>query len=270
MSEETVLVVAQNTTGAWDVQALDSSGNPVPILSTDTLEAIVWGGLDAAPVATLEATLTDGPSGTLNVAISAVQSAAITPGIYPLEVAATRSAERLRILTAWLQVDSSPGSSTGTPTYCSYQDMVSAGGGAWLDALRSAGDYSLFAEERGKARVWLDELIARKWRPWATRRGWCDAGTTGPIDAPNKVVSDYLAANYLMVNQNITRLTALKSLQFVCEQRVTLEDDERFAKKANRFDALAENLCASTVALLDINADGYPEYAIHLGFTSIR
>lgn len=270
MSEETTLTVAQNATGSWDIQALDSDGVAVVMLITDTLSAVVWSGADTEALTTLTAAWVNATAGQCRVSITATQSAALDPGVYPLALTAVRGTQRLPILSAWLEVTASPGTADPPPTYGSYRDMVTYGGGEWLEGLRRTAGGANFADERGRARSYLDSLIVRKWRPWSNTKTWSGVASSGPLDVRNPTLQGYLDDDGLVITDDIRELVALKALELVCRQQVVLGNDEAMQHRAAYFSALCRNKVLTTAAEIDTNDDGIAEYAIPLNVTSLR
>jgi hypothetical protein len=291
MSEATILFADQNSDGDWTVTALDSAGQPVTVFaSNDALECTVWQGADSAALFHPTAAWISAPVGTIALSVTAAQTAVITPGVYPLEITALPHATALRlpILDAWFQVGPRPGSALQPPVYGTYQDLVDYGGGAWIETLRQKEGLANFVRERSRARGYLDSLICRKFRPWAGRTvHWSETTIVGPPDARNPIIRDYLAADYqtpssplpvvltagqtvLMVTDNIREIVALKALEMICRQRISLEADDKFLSRAAYFQALCRNRALCTSAELDINQDGIADYAFNLGIASIR
>ncbi len=277
MSEETILTVSSNCDGSWQVAAEDSSGVAVAFNGGDSLECVVWQGSDSAALFSPSVSWLSAALGTITVSVSAAQTAPLTPGLYPLEVTAipVSTGQRLRVLDAWFSVDPSPGVRAMPPVYGSYQDMVDHGGGDWLDALRKESGLSNFTRERARARSYLDRMVMKKFRPWTSRVGnYASAGVglnlVGPPDAQNVIIRDYLAAGALMVTDDIVEIVSLKALELVCRQRLTFEAGDKWAGRATLYQALCRKLVLCTVAQLDINADGLPDYAFPLTTISIR
>lgn len=273
MSEATVLFADQNADGAWVVTALDATGAAVAFDPSDGLECKVWSGADSAVLFSPTAAWLSAPAGTITLSVTAAQTAALKPGVYPLEVTALphSTALRLPVLDAWFQVGPRPGVAALPPVYGTYQDLVDYGGGAWIETLRQKEGLANFVRERARARGYLDSLIVKKFRPWAGRTiHWSETTIVGPPDARNPTIRDYLAAGALMLTDNISEIVALKALEMICRQRITLESDDKFASRASYFQALCRNRVLCTSAELDINADGLADYAFNLAVVSIR
>ncbi len=215
MTDEQALSVDLNTDDSWTVTAQDVNGNPVAFQSNDGLEAIVWQGADSAAYFSPTVAWLSAAAGTITLSVASGQTASLTPGVYPLEVTVipNGTTTRLRVLDTWMELRSSPGSSSMPPVYCSYQDLVDAGGGKWLETLRQAEGLANFTRERARARYWLDTIIAKAFRPWASARGVSDwYAVTGPPDARNVTMVGYLADGFLLVNDDIIEIVALKTL----------------------------------------------------------
>jgi hypothetical protein len=290
MSEAQVLFADQNADGAWTVTALDGSGGAVVFDPLDALECTVWQGADSAALFSPAFAWISAPDGTIEVSVTAAQTAVLTPGVYPLEITALphATALRLAILDAWFQVGPRPGVALQPPVYGTYQDLVDYGGGAWIETLRQKEGLANFVRERSRARDYLDSLICKKFRPWAGRTvHWSETTIVGPPDARNVTIRDYLAADYktpstplpvvltrgqtvLMVTDAIREIVALKALEMICRQRISLESDDKYATKAGYFQALCRQRVLCTSAELDINQDGIADYAFNLGVASIR
>lgn len=274
MRNESILTIAKNTDGAWLVEAYaDDQGTTRSVFDpADALEAIAWGGGDSDAAITLVPDWTDAATGRVRLTLGHAASAAASVGVYPLQVVATLAAtsQRVRVLEAWLAVTESPGDSTALPTYGALQDLYDYGGGEWLHQLRRSDGLANFASERARARSYLDAMILRKWRPWSDVKVWSGSALSGPMDGTNPSLSDYLAAGALVVDDDVRELVALKALELICRQRITLSEKDEMPRRASYYQSLARNKALRLVAQLDTNDDGVIEYAIPLGVVSIR
>jgi hypothetical protein len=277
-SEENVLSVRIGTDKKWGVQATSfdpSTGvyTPVAFSPSDTPECTVWQGADSPALFQPTATWVNAPQGELQLSVGNAQTTQGMEGIYPLEITVTTAAGGLKVdvLDGWLQLVGSPGTAMLPPVYCTYQDMVDFGGGSWLEALRRKNGFVQFTRERARARSYLDTIVVKKFRPWAGRTiHWSETTIVGPPDARNPVILGYLAANALMVTDDVIEICALKALELVCRQNVTLEDSDKMATRANYFCAQCRRRVLTTAAELDINNDGLADYAFSLNVINIR
>jgi len=193
--------------------------------------------------------------------------------VFPLEVTLIPfgTTTRLRVLDAWLALTSSPGASVMPPVYCTYDDLRYAGGGSWIDLIREREGLANFTRERALARAWLDTLILKKFRPWETYRAdAADWYLGGPVEGRDPMLSGYLAANLLIVSDDVKQITALKSLELICRSRLTFEKGDTFHERANLFKALCRNRVLCTTAEIDIDGDGIGDYAFNLSKISMR
>jgi hypothetical protein len=286
-----VLETPVDSDAAWLVQLANASGTVGGFSSGDTFECVVWEGSDSAALFSPTAAWVDTLNGQASITVGASQTAALAPGVYPLELTVITAAGSLRLPAAscWLSLTSSPGSDTLPPVYGSYDDLETYGGGAWLPTLRRAEGLSNFMQERGKARQWLDTMIVRKFRPWSGRTiHWSDTSIVGPPDARNPVIRDYLSADYtagvalpngftlsagqtvLMVTDRIREMIACKALEYICRQRMTFAETDVYPSRAAYFARQANDLACRTSVELDVNQDGFPDYAFPLGVVNLR
>jgi len=289
--EATVLTARLNSDNAWTVTARDAGGAAVAFAAADAPEAVAWQGSDSAALFSPEISWDDATAGTLTLTVTHAQTADLSPGVYPLEITAVISGtgQRIPILDCWLELTDTPGTRATPPVYTTLQDLIDFGGGAWLQTLRQTEGLSNFTRERSRARLWLDTLIVKKFRPWSGRTiHWSETSIIGPPDARNPVLRDYLAADYtpgvilptgytlaagetvLMVTEDTKEIVSLKALELICRQRVTLDDKDKFLTRAGYFGRLCRNKVLSYTAELDINGDGLADYAFNLGVINLR
>lgn len=270
-AQEQILSVVAGRDGLWQVTAEDDAGDPVAFSVSDTPSAKVWAGDDQGVLFSPAVEWDSAPAGTMTLSVTDTQSA-VDPGLYRLLVEVLRASDgaKLVVLDAWLSVTEAPGTADPPKVYCTYLDMRDYGGGDWLQTLAKAEGQTNFARERARARSWLDGIIARRYRPWSSTKNGGFWSVSGPVDSPDQTIADKLADDLLVVTDGIKELCALKALEFVCRQRVGMEADDGYAKKAAYFRRLASNRLACTTATIDPDDNGVAQYAIHLGILSIR
>lgn len=257
-----------------------TGGNGQPITGhyegTEPLIAVVWEGSNLAPIAgVVSVAWQSSLAGTTTVTVAPPSS--MTPGFYKVRLSVTFAGTTNPYYAGWLRVEAIPGTGAELPTYCGLQDLLDRAGD-WLTRLMqsAASDVSNFVQERAWAREWLDDIIIGRSRVFAYRFDlayalYYGSFPFGPVEAPDQVVSNYLASNYLMVVPRTIECTAYKALAFVCEKRQTFDDaGEQYRKRALMYHRMASNSLRRYRPTLDTNNDGYADIAFNLGVLTFR
>lgn len=243
---------------------------------SEALEALVWQGSNLAPIAGVLAPAWNTPAdGTVNVALTVPDDMA--PGWYRVRLSVTYTGQKSPFYYGWLEVLATPDAGEEPPTYTSYQDLEDLAGD-WLKRLMQGDqtDRSNFLAERAMAREWLDDIIIGNSRVFAYRFDlnyalYYGSFPFGPVEAPDTVIAQYLASNYLMVVPRTIECCAYKALAFICEKRMTFDEDgESYRRRAIFYHRKASNSLRRYRATLDTNADGKPDIAFNLGVITFR
>lgn len=86
----------------------------------------------------------------------------------------------------------------------------------------------------------------------------------------NRWLADQLAADKLLVRDEIRDACTHYSLYLLTEGQIGQEDDTRWLTRAAWHLAAAERIACGIIAELDTNGDGYGDYAIDLTFADTR
>ncbi len=255
-------------------------GQGAAILSTYTgaeaLPSSVWeGGALAPDLGVLAATWHTAAAGTVDVVVS--PPAAMTPGFYRVRLEVFYAGALNPYFEGWLKVDAVPGTAAEAPVYCTLQDCLDRAGN-WLVQLMQGGaaDQTNFDIERALAREWLDDCIIVCARPYAYNFDLNYAliyGSFpfGPIETPDTVITGYLASNFLMVKPRTIECTVYKTLEIICQKRVTFDaEGDEYRKRAAWYHAMASSSLRRYRAEIDFNGDGKADVAFNLAVIGFR
>lgn len=216
--------------------------------------------------------------GTVNVALTAAETATLDPGQYLIQVGlADKSAD---FFEGFLVVTYSAGLSSLPATYCAYDDLLSYA--PWIMKLQSENQVAGFAIERGLARGWLDNIIIQHFQggfmdPQIGQPGFMPmrlfpAATNQP---PNLWLREQLGLDYLVRRQAVVEISAKKSIYFICRSQLDAigERQERLAvwygEDANRMACSLRAEVTLGVAHPS-NTDTWPSLTIDCGRQSLR
>lgn len=276
-----------NRGNTWAVPAGESDSFDVTIANaagpitgqyqgTEPLPVQLWKGSDLANIAGIcTASWISGPDGTVLATVA--PPAATAPGYYRVRLNVTYGGATSPIYYGWLKVEASPGTAAASPVYCELQDLVDLAGD-WLERLMQGGpsDQTDFARERAMAREWLDDIIIGRSRVFAYRFDlnyalYYGSFPFGPVEAPDSVITNYLASDMLMIVPRTIECCSYKALAFICEKRQTFDEKgEEYRQRAQWYHRKAANSLRRYRATLDTNADGRADVAFNLGVLTFR
>lgn len=291
--ETTTLKITQGCDKSWPITLNDpSTGNPITTYTTaNTPSAKVWTGLQEDVVFAPSLTWVDPSQGTLTLSITASQTAALSPGRYKLGLYVSDGSGSLVDVAqggVYLLIEGASGNppTPGTAIYSmgpyavyalpeySLTDIYPT-----LDDEFTDKDLTGFARQLGLAREWIDRVILAH----DTGGNWvimADGGYSpvggywgGGLGAhtTNVWLRDQLKANTLMVTPLLARIINYYALSLILEASIGPDDKESaYERKSRSYLAKAEELTATYVAELDLNADGYPDYWVDCGTISTR
>lgn len=243
---------------------------------TEPFTVTVWEGSNLTPITSVaSAQWLSASAGTVTVALN--PPLGMTPGWYRIRLEVTYAGQKSPFYYGWIKVDAVAGTGTEAPTYCSLQDLLDHSGD-WLERLMQSGsgDQTNFVRERAKAREWLDDVIIGNSRVFAYRFDltyalYYGSFPFGPVEAPDTVITNYLASNYLQVGPRTIECTSYKSLAYICEKRMTFDESgEDYRRRAGWYHEKASNSLRRYRATLDTNGDGVPDIAFNLGVLTFR
>lgn len=217
-------------------------------------------------------------AGTVNVQLTAVQTASLPPGQYLIQVGLTdKSAD---FYEGFLVVSYSAGLSVLPPTYCAYDDLLTYA--PWIMKLQTEVQVAGFAVERGLSRAWLDNVIVQHsdWmflNPQIGQPGFMPLAMFPAMinRPPNLWLREQLNLNYLVRRQQVIEITAKKSIYFICRSQLDAlnEKQERLAMWfGTDVDRMACTLRAEiTLGVADpVNQDIWPSVTVDCGRSSLR
>jgi len=267
----------------------DSTDAPiVTYAGTETLAGSVRAGRAMDPTVsgqglTFTPTWRSAGAGTVNVNLTAAQTATLNPGQYLVQLGL--SDKSANFFEGYLVVSYSSGLSVLPPTYNTYDDILSYA--PWITKLQTEMQVAGFAIERGLARSWLDNVIIQhsNWmfsNPQIGQSGFMPQSMfPGQINQPpNLWLREQLNLNYLVRRQNIIEITSKKSLFFIgCSQLEAMSDNQR--KLAAWFGREADQMALSLRAEITLNSaynataslsndDIWPSVTVDCGRSSLR
>ncbi|MDE2506814.1 MAG: hypothetical protein KGM43_06360 [Planctomycetota bacterium] len=258
---------------SWTAQLLDSNGNAITSYAgSEPLTARLWTGGSTPTILNPSAAWSSPSTGTISIGLTSAQTSTLAVGWYRVEVDITLGAASYPAVLFDAEGKPSAGSTPLGAVYCAYADMLKYAGD-WLPRLGSKLGETSFADQRSRARSWLDDIIIARARPGTLM--WTPA-TSGleaffEPDAPNPFVRQWLAQNFLIIRDITLEITARKAISIACELGAGIGDSGgQYDALGARYGSQAEQLVRSYRAEIDLNGDGMPDQAWHLGVMSWR
>jgi hypothetical protein len=249
---------------------VDQAGNVVTTYDgTETLATLVWPG-GAQPTAYTPATTWVTPAaGLIAIAFPAADSAALSAGRYQVLTRVTAgSADPVDAYGCTLDVLQAPGTETPPTTYGTYQDLLRYGR-SWLRQLQTGDDEAGFAEQLGRARSWIEDLAHAHYRV-AGMTMVVGSQACGPrrSGARSEWLIQELAADTLIVTDQVAEAAAKKALAFICEGQIGVgERSDAYAGLARMYHSQADYIGTCLTLSLDTNGDGFPDVNIDCSCT---
>jgi hypothetical protein len=265
---------------AWKLTLRDQDDAAITTYTSGaTLASSCWPGDDRANTFSPTAAWIDASLGTIRLSIAAAQTASLSPGIYNLQLSIAASGSTVKQNLPGLKLLPSPGSATAPKAYCSLQDLLRVF--RPLSELQDLdSDQTGFAEQRGLARIWFDELLQRHFRPssggltshqraisnWggSWRSGQRSIYLSGLLDADK-----LLLANASGQPNSIPHCVAHHAVGLILQDQLGSVGETSYQKVARRMFAEADRLAGLIVAEVDSNNDGLPDIHIDLGITDV-
>jgi hypothetical protein len=235
---------------------------------TEALTTSVWpGGTRTESFAPATAWASHA-EGTITITIASVDTAKFAPGRYQLLTTVNDDGESVAVYGCTLDILSVAGDSAEPKSYGGYDDMLRYGR-AWLRQLQTDDDEAGFAEQRARARSWVEDL-AHAHYPVASLVMVVGGRGMSPrrSGARSTWLQDQLDADTLMVTDRVREAVAKKALAFVCEGQVgTNASATAYARLARMYHSQADYLGTCLTLQLDTDGDGEPDVAIHCSST---
>ncbi len=257
--------VTQGSALALTVTLRDAGGAAVAgWQGNEALATVVWPG-GTHPASFAPTTSWVSPAGaTISIAIAADDTADLEPGRYQLRTTiAAPDADPVDCYGCTLDVLGSAGTSPPDSVYCSYDDLLRYGR-SWLRQLQTDDDEAGFAEQRHRARTWIEDLAHAHFRV-AAMTMVIGSQAFGPrrSGARSTWLQDQLDADTLMVTDQVREAAAKKALAYICEGQVGLgEQAGQYARLGAMYHSQANYLGACLTLSLDTNGDGFPDVNI--------
>ena len=253
----------------------DSAGLPIVTYPAATpLVAELWPGGERPASFLVAATWADPTAGTVDLLIAAAQTVGLAAGRYRGRLVVTDPFEGPLVGYEWaVDLTPAPGTEVEPPSYCRFADLLDYGR-SWLPGLQGADDEAGFAEYRGRARAWLDDLILDARRS----RGGASLGSPGYGASlygaggatPNPWLRAQLDADLLIRRPWVVECTAKKALALICDGQIgPTEAGDGYARVGRGYANEARSLALSSTAEFAA-ADGSTAFSIYLGGGSIR
>lgn len=252
-----------------DVTLRDSDGQAVTAYDgTQPLSCTVWPGGARAASFSPTAAWTRPEAGTLTIAIAAAQTSGLEPGRYRLLLRLDDAGTTVDAYECSLDIAAQPGTGPEPKSYGDYNDLLKYGR-SWLRQLATDDDEAGFAEQRARARTWIEDLAHAHYRV-ASMAMVVGNQALGPrrSGARSQWLQDQLDADKLMVTDQVREAAAKKALAYVCEGQVgPTEASAAYARLARMYHGQADYLATCLTLSLDTDGDGFPDVNIDLSCT---
>lgn len=201
-----ILAQAIGTDKSYDLTLRDSSGAVITSYAgTESLACKIWSGQDQAVLANPAVTWITAAEGTVRITVTDSDLEDFAVGLYRMQATLVDGATTTLIFDGSINVTSSPGVTTASLTYCTFEDMkLYAPQVQNLQDTRT--DLAGFLANRARARTWTNERCLDGYRPnYGRARRYVSADgtaagphlrwvTTGPDDATTPTITDLRAA----------------------------------------------------------------------------
>lgn len=256
---------------------------------SEALSGNVRPGRAVAPLLTLTSPSTgvswaSAGAGTVNVNLTAAQTATIAPGQYLIQVGlADFSAD---FYEGFLVVFYAAGAAVLPATYNSYDDLLTYC--PWITRVQEYVQIAGFAIERGMARSWLDTLIINHFNyqflsPQIGQPGFMPLAMFPAAinQPPNLWLREQLNLNYLVRRQKVVEACSKKSLYFILRPQLDALNEKQM-RLGMWFGADADKMVCALRAEITLgvaydatkpnngNEDTWPSLTIDCGRGSLR
>jgi len=251
------ITVRQGIYLPWQVTLQDNAGSVVTTYTVDNVPACkVWSGDNTAVSANPTVAWIDPTAGTLLISFKQADTSSLTSGSYvcAVELALTGDliGETLEVYRANLVVEDSPGTQVTPKTYCSYSDLLDYAPQIAKELADST--QTGFAEQRGKAKDWIDEVIlahAGRWR-------W-------------RYVKDLLDTDKLIIDSKIKEIAVYRTLSYIFGSSFSAsKETTTYLDFAARQKQNANAAIGTLVAWFDTNNDGIGDVHVDCAILSMR
>lgn len=279
----TQLKIVWGSSRDYPLQAINEGGVSFPSFSAnDVLTAYVYQGQNLVPLFnptvtwfTNNGTQTGFGQGQVLVSIANAQAATLDEGgTYSLQVwwsPAVQPDKSAAIARCTLYVEPSPGTATQQIVpYCQLSDMLMYAN--WITIVQNADtDEEGFYSQRLQARKWMDMMILNAYR--GAFVGMFEDLSVMAFDfgnvgwrrslGPSQALFDYLAANDLLLREDVVQACAYKAISIVGMAQIGINN--QFAAFGAYYRDEATRVASAITAEIDLNDDGWGEMFITLG-----
>ena len=252
----------------------DSSGSPPSYTTPPPLSARLWPGGQRSASFAVAASWADLAAGKVTLTISPGQTTGLESGRYRGELLVQDPTLGSVVAYEWaVDIQASPGNQPESPSYCTYEQMLNYAR-SWLKDIQSEDDEAGFAEQRGRARSWLDDLIlAGRPARGTTTIGSPGSGVrdwSGGSAVPNTWLRQQLDGDLLIRRGWVVEATAKMALSYICESQIGPGDSaQQYVNLGRMYKVQASTLATTSVAEI-ADTNGNPIYGVNIGAMSFR
>lgn len=239
-----------------------------------TFTAYFYRGDDQASIFTPTCAWTDAAAGKFSVTLPAASTTGLAEGTYRLDVFITEDGIKSHAVRASVEVLATAGSGTAPTTYCTYENMLQYA--PWLrDMVDTAEDQAGFAEQRGQARKWLEDLAHKHYRGqryfvtggyWTLPNTWAQTRLSGR----DETLKGWLDSNLLILNPDVVEACAKMAIYYVLQGRMGPSQSStgnQYAAYAAWFAAEAKTIVSTMTLEIDDANNGTTGTRIDLSVT---
>lgn len=258
----------------------DDQGDPITgYAGTETLAAQVWPGADLALSFNPAVSWLSGPSGTIDIGLSAAQTATLPEGrCFGLVTLLDPVDGLLEAYRFAVDVLLAPGTATEGLKYVAFKDLIKHAR-TWLRPLQDDDSTGGFAEECADASRWLDDLIIARY----PTNNYVILGDPGygslvygnnPGALPNQWLRGILAIpGGLILRPKVVEAVAKRALSYIAKGQIGVGNSAAEFRMLGRILETESSAIAMTLtAEICTNSppNGIPSFGIPLGGTSMR
>lgn len=195
-------------------------------------------------------------------------STTIEIGIYPLQIVLNPNGQPCyptprEIYRGYVRINPSPVTASGTPyqLYCDYADLLEVA--PWIETTHTDNDMSGWFRQRLRARQWIDNAILKASSTNIHRHAifW---GVIAPFNAGSPYVAELIAANKLVISDEIRRAAAHYTLYLITDSLASAPNTGSYREIAQEHYAKASQKLQSLVAGFDTTGGSTANYFVDL------
>jgi hypothetical protein len=255
----------------------DDQGDPITSYTgSETLTATCWPGGNLAASFSPTVAWLSGPGGTINIAVSAAQTAGLAEGRYFGTVTLVDPSLGPLEAYCWtMDLILAPGTGTAGLAYVGFSDLIKHAR-VWLRSLQDADSTGGFVLECADASRWLDDFIIARY----PTNNYAILGDPGygsmvwganPGMLPNQWLIAGLASGWLVLRPKVIECVAKRALSIIAKGQIGVGESKADFRTLGRIMETESSAIAMTlVAELCTDGSGVPNLGIPLGGTSMR